>query len=65
MKCCFQTLGRHAIAGFTELVLLVFISFVSLQEHQVGVEHAEETYDKFEGICSTSGGIKFVLLLNE
>lgn len=65
MKCCFQTLGLHAIAGFIELVLLVFISFVSLQEHQVGVEHAEETSDKFEGICSTSGGIKFVLLSNE
>lgn len=65
MKCRFQTLGLPAMSGFHRTGASCFHVFCVLTRHQVGVEHAEETSDKFGGICSTSGGIKFVLLLNE
>lgn len=65
MKCRFQTPGLHAMSRFHRTSASGFHSFCVFTRHQVGVEHAEETSDKLEGICSTLGGIKFVILLNE
>lgn len=65
MKCRFQTLGLHAMSMFHRTSASGFHIFCVFTRHQVGVEHAEETSDKFGGFCNTPGGIKFVLLLNE